>query len=220
MHVTAPYAIVVENVPEFRTWGPVGCPDGRLYRHWLQGLELLGDEVEEHVLTATDFGVPQRRQRLFLVATMGRFGKLGFQAPRAAQEPAFGPCIDWDADARWMRVADASQAIQGRIAKGRRNHGRRFLTQHVTGHPGVGLDEPIRTITTKSQWNVVDGDRYRGLTVREHARGMGFPDDYAWPSGASKSDCIKGLGNAVCPPIATALVRALDSHLSLGRAAA
>jgi len=121
--VTAPYAIVVENVPEFRNWGPVGRPDGRLYRHWREGLELLGYDIEEHVLTATDFGVPQLRKRLFLVATMARFGKLDFQAPKAKRAPAFGPCIEWDAEGRWMRVADASAAIQARIAKGRRNHG-------------------------------------------------------------------------------------------------
>jgi len=218
--VTAPYAIVIENVPEFRNWGPVGRPDGRLYRHWREGLELLGYDVEEHVLTATDFGVPQLRKRLFLVATMARFGKLDFQAPKEASAPAFGPCIEWDAEGRWMRVADASAAIQARIAKGRRNHGAQFLTQHVTDHRGVSLDEPIRTITTKAQWNLVDGAHYRALTVREHARGMGFPDDYRWPEGTSKSDCIKGLGNAVCPPIATAIVGALADHLQLNLAAA
>lgn len=90
--------------------------------------------------------------------------------------------------------------------RGRKNFGRRFLTQHVTGHPGVPLDEPIRTITTKDQWALVDGDIYRPLTVRETARAMGFPDSYRWPDGSSRRDCMTGLGNAVCPPVAKALI--------------
>jgi site-specific DNA-cytosine methylase len=56
---------------------------------------------------------------------------------------------------------------------------------------------------------VVNGDRYRPLTVREYARAMGFPESYAWPDGASRTDTIKGIGNAVCPPLARRLVGAL-----------
>jgi site-specific DNA-cytosine methylase len=102
--------------------------------------------------------------------------------------------------------AAAAPGAQNRIAAGRSRHGNRFLTQHVTAHPGVPLDEPIRTITTKDQWAVVDGDRYRPLTIREMARGMGFPDSYRWPEGCRRTDKVKGLGNAVCPPVAKALI--------------
>jgi DNA (cytosine-5)-methyltransferase 1 len=73
----------------------------------------------------------------------------------------------------------------------------------------VGLDEPVRTITTKDQWAIVDGDLYRPFTVRETARAMGFPDDYGWPERATRGDLIRGLGNAVCPPVAHALIEAV-----------
>jgi len=82
------------------------------------------------------------------------------------------------------------------------------LTQHVTGHKGVGLNEPIRTITTADQWAVVDRDMYRPLTVRESARAMGFPDLYSWPPGATRTDTIRGIGNAVCPPQGAAIIEA------------
>ena len=72
------------------------------------------------------------------------------------------------------------------------------------------LDQAIRTITTKDQWAVVKGNLYRPLTVRENARLMGFPDSYTWPDDAKRCDAIKRLGNAVCPPVATALVRELQ----------
>lgn len=70
----------------------------------------------------------------------------------------------------------------------------------------MGLHEPIRTITTKDQWLFVYHDSYRSLSTRELARGMGFPDSYNWPKEASRQDIIKGLGNAVCPPVAKKLI--------------
>jgi DNA (cytosine-5)-methyltransferase 1 len=203
--VTEPEAIIVENVPDFSRW--------RLYEGWCDQLRKLGYELSEHRLVASHFGVPQRRDRLFIVGAKGR--KLQLRGLGGGVEPGFGPSIDWHAPGNWRRVDDASLAVQGRIAKGRRNHGRTFLTQHVTGHPGVGLDEPIRTITTKDQWAVVDGGRYRPLTVRETARAMGFPEHYGWPSHATRKNAIRGLGNAVCPPVATRLVGALAAALDM-----
>jgi DNA (cytosine-5)-methyltransferase 1 len=108
-------------------------------------------------------------------------------------------------------TAHASANVRKRIDKGRRNHGPIFLTQHVTGHPGVPLDEPIRTVTTKDQWALVWGDRYRPLTVRENARAMGFPDSYQLPEGACRRDLIKGLGNAVCPPVARDIITKIQA---------
>lgn len=192
--VTRPETIIVENVPDFARW--------TLYPLWLQALTLLGYETDAQVLTSSHYGVPQRRKRMFITAS--RVGAK-ISPLTLTDEPGFGPCIDWH-EGRWRPVSEATSSVRARIAKGRRNHGRRFLGQHVSGHPGVGLDEPIRTITTKDQWIVVDGSQYRPLTIREYARGMGFPDSYAWPD-ATKKDTIKGLGNAVCPPQAAALIR-------------
>lgn len=55
----------------------------------------------------------------------------------------------------------------------------------------------------------VDGDHYRLITKRELARGMGFADDYTWPEEATTLDVARGLGNAVCPPVARDLVGAV-----------
>jgi DNA (cytosine-5)-methyltransferase 1 len=153
---------------------------------------------------------------LFVVAVRGRqrAAESSVLALPASPEPAFGPCVAWDdPDPWWTRVDHATPRVRERIARGRANHGRRFLTQHVTGHPGVALAEPIRTITTKDQWAVVNGEWYRPLTIRENARAMGFPDSYRWPTvdpttgrGVRRSDAIRGLGNAVPPPLAARVV--------------
>ncbi len=38
---------------------------------------------------------------------------------------------------------------------------------------------------------------------------MGFPDSYRWPDEANRRDCVTGLGNAVPPPLARAVVGAV-----------
>jgi len=194
--VTRPRAVLVENVVDFRrNWD--------LYKGWRGCLEMIGYHVEEHVLRASHHGVPQRRDRLFISATRDGL-RPNLELPRQA-EPAFGPSVQWG-EGRWRPIAQAPEKARKRMLRAKRNHGPRVISQHVTGHPGVPLHEPVRTITTKDQWVVVDGDRYRPFLVRENARAMGFPDTYAWPERATKTDSIKGLGNAVCPPVATAIV--------------
>ena len=194
-----PGLIVVENVPDFRNW--------RLYRAWCAALEDLGYSLEEHELYASHMGVPQRRKRLFVVGVRAA-NPLGLHFEQQ-DEPAFGPCIDWDAG-EWLPVANKTPAVRARVAKGRASHGDRFITQHVTNHPGVPLHEPIRTITTKDQWAVVDGDVMRPLTIEENARAMGFPSSYRLPAGATRRDIVRGFGNAVCPPQAANILTAIQ----------
>jgi site-specific DNA-cytosine methylase len=116
-----------------------------------------------------------------------------------------GVSVVWAAN-HWRLAVDAH--ARNRIRRAQSISGRRCLVQHVTGHPGVPLHEAIRTITTKDQWVLVDGEQYRPLTVREYARGMGFRDSYELPTG-TRADVVKAIGNAVCPPKARDVVSAL-----------
>lgn len=69
-----PRVIILENVEEFKTWGPVrkGKPvkskAGQTFRKWLSQLEALGYAVEHRELVAADYGAPTSRKRFFLVA--------------------------------------------------------------------------------------------------------------------------------------------------------
>ena len=198
--VTSPRAIAVENVLEFARW--------QLYPLWLEALRKLGYRTTEHRLSATSHGVPQKRERLFITAVRRRKPPVTAIAGNTVLEPAIGPLLD-DSAPGWKPWRSMSSGVQERIRRGQSRCGRRFLTQHVTGHSGVPLHEPIRTITTKDHWGLVDGDMYRSLTVREYARAMGFPDSYAWPDDIGRTRAIQGLGNAVPPPMARDVVAAL-----------
>lgn len=198
-----PSFLLVENVLDFRRW--------KLYGIWKKALALLGYALEEHVLTASKMGlVPQRRKRLFIAGSLSK-NPLGLSFDQGQPEPACGSFVDYsDPGPRgWSMVADASTNTYWRIQAAQERHGDRCLTQHVTGHTGVPLDEPIRTITTGDQWAVVDGPRYRPLTIRENLLGMGFPAEYQFPAGAGRRTCITMIGNAVCPPVGRALVKAI-----------
>lgn len=69
-----PRVIILENVEEFQTWGPVrrGRPvkskTGQTFRQWLGQLEALGYVVEWRELVAADYGAPTTRKRFFLIA--------------------------------------------------------------------------------------------------------------------------------------------------------
>lgn len=194
---TEPRTIVVENVPRFKAW--------RLYPVWRDAIHRLGYRTTELELVASHHGVPQRRTRFFFIATK-RAKAFEFERPRSYIEPAFGECIDWTAPG-WKPITAARPAARDRILAAQARRGPRCLVQHVTGHPGVPLEEPIRTITAKDQWVLVDGKRYRWLQMRELARGQSFSDSYYWPEGASRADTVRGIGNAVPPLLAEAILR-------------
>lgn len=76
-----PRVIILENVEEFQTWGPLiphpenpeqGIPDparkGRTFNSFINALRRLGYEVEWRELRACDYGTPTSRKRLFLIA--------------------------------------------------------------------------------------------------------------------------------------------------------
>ncbi|MDR1692848.1 MAG: DNA cytosine methyltransferase [Oscillospiraceae bacterium] len=69
-----PRVIILENVEEFKTWGPVrrGKPvkakAGQTFRRWMGQLTDLGYAIEHRELVAADYGAPTIRKRFFLVA--------------------------------------------------------------------------------------------------------------------------------------------------------
>lgn len=69
-----PRVIILENVEEFQTWGPVrrGRPvkskAGQTFRKFISQLKDLGYAVEWRELVAADYGAPTTRKRFFLIA--------------------------------------------------------------------------------------------------------------------------------------------------------
>jgi len=165
-----PRMIFLENVSEFRGWGPLaadGQPDkkrmGETFRRWLRRLENLGYLVEYRVLDASLYGAPTRRRRLFLIA---RNDHQPIQWP----EPTHGPgrlplrtaaeCIDWTlpCPSIFERERPLAEKTLWRIAQGIR----RFVLEspapfivkvnHGKREPRVEpVDSPLSVVTASQR---------------------------------------------------------------------
>jgi DNA (cytosine-5)-methyltransferase 1 len=104
-----PRVIILENVEEFQTWGPLvetpkgifPCPDrkGETFNEWIGALRKHGYKVEWKELRACDYGAPTTRKRLFLIARCDG-QKLVWPAPthgpgRLPYHTAASHVIDW-----------------------------------------------------------------------------------------------------------------------------
>ena len=70
-----PKVIMLENVEEFKTWGPLGrrhhpikAKQGKTFEKFVKQLTDLGYEVQFRELTAADYGAPTMRKRFFMIA--------------------------------------------------------------------------------------------------------------------------------------------------------
>lgn len=99
-----PRVIILENVEEFQTWGPVrkGKPvksrRGETFRKWKEQLQALGYEIDHRELVAADYGAPTIRKRFFLIARCD--GKKIIwpertHAPKDSEEVKNGKCKPW-----------------------------------------------------------------------------------------------------------------------------
>ena len=99
-----PRVIILENVEEFQTWGPVrkGKPvksrRGETFRKWKEQLQAFGYEIDHRELVAADYGAPTIRKRFFLIARCD--GKPIIwpertHAPKDSEEVKNGKCKPW-----------------------------------------------------------------------------------------------------------------------------
>lgn len=124
-----PRVILLENVEEFTTWGPLGddgrpCPrrQGETFRRWVGHLRRLGYQVETRVLRACDYGAPTSRRRLFLVARCDG-APIVWPAPTHGHARPYrtaAECINWDAPCPsiFERERPLAEATCRRIARG------------------------------------------------------------------------------------------------------
>lgn len=167
--------VLIENVPEFATWGPLGSNGrplasgkGKLFDQYVKTFQAMGYRVEWRVLNAADYGAATSRRRLFLQAVKGR---AAIRWPDPTHEPnptpnLFGSrrrwraareVIDWRLKGQsiFARRRPLSANTLKRIEAGLRKFGGAnaepfilLLNRH--GNAPVGVSDPLTTVTATS----------------------------------------------------------------------
>lgn len=212
VEVRRPPVLVLENVKNLKSHD-----QGRTWKVILSNLEELEYWVFDQVLDAADFGVPQHRERVFIVCFDRRvFAQVPpFEFPKPLGEVS--------------RVKDILETLPPERYT-LTDHLWEYLQEYARRHAekgngfGFGLADLEGITRTLSARYYKDGSEIlipqkgknpRRLTPREAARLMGFNSDVATALGfkdelpivVSDTQAYRQFGNAVVPAVATAVAR-------------
>lgn len=191
-----PSGFVLENVKQLK-----GHDSGRTLDVILSTLKEIGYDVQYKVLNALDFGLPQKRERIFIV---GWKDKLNF---------------DWDFDKRDMlplsqilekRVDDyyyASDMIKERRAssvKSEQINHKRPTIWHENKSGNISAYEYSCALRAGASYNYLLVNGERRLTEREMLRLQGFPDSF---NIVHKYSAVRRFaGNSLPVPVANEVI--------------
>lgn len=160
--------VIVENVPEFLNWGPLGADGqslkslkGQTFNAWVMSIKSLGYRVEWRILNAANYGAPTTRKRLFVQAV--RAGKrIVWPDPSHTVSPDFfatkpwrtaRECIDWSLpspsiSSRKRPLAEATiSRIEHGIKKYWSDHADAFFAILRGTSTTASIDAPCPTVT-------------------------------------------------------------------------
>lgn len=198
-----PHAFLLENVKQL-----VGHDNGNTFNVIIEHLKALNYSVDYKVLAARDFGVPQRRERIYIVGFdrdyYGLDDDFHFKFPDPPKtETRLGDILETNVNEKYTLSDRLWAGHQSRRERNRMN-GKGF---------GYSLfNEESRYVSTLSARYYKDGSEIlieqpdrnpRKLTPRECARLQGFPEEFIIPV----SDCraYKQFGNSVSVPVIRAI---------------
>jgi DNA (cytosine-5)-methyltransferase 1 len=200
-----PQAFLLENVKQLR-----GHNKGKTLETLLRVLrEDLDYTVDYKVLRAGDFGVPQNRERIYIVGFYNPLG--GKDVPFSFPEPTNAPTRVGDI---LVKEADEKYTISDKLYQG---HLRR-KEEHKKKGNGFGFslfNEDSPYTNTISARYYKDGSEIlidqgkdknpRKLTPRECAHLQGFPNEFLIP--VSDTQAYRQFGNSVAVPVVEAIAQ-------------
>jgi DNA (cytosine-5)-methyltransferase 1 len=208
-----PKAIMIENVRGF-----LGAAFEEYRRHLKEQLRKLGYVTEWRLLNASDFGVPQLRPRVVIVALRSHLAD-NFDWPETdrGHTPTVGIALadlmnakGWTGFRGWQKRAND---IAPTIVGGSKKHGGPDLGP--TRARKAWAEMGVNGISLAEEAPDADFIGMPRLTVRMVARLQGFPDD--WHFVGRKTAAYRQVGNAFPPPVATAVAHQLKMALSAKR---
>lgn len=199
-----PKVVFLENVKRLKTHD-----GGNTFKVIKGTLEEMGYEVHAQVLNAKNFGVPQNRERIYII---GFLGKTNFKFPEGViSKKILGEILEKKVDPKYT-ISDKLWAGHQRRKK-----------EHIEKGNGFGysmFDEKSEYTSTISARYYKDGSEIlikqknknpRKLTPREAARLQGFPEDFV--ISVSDAQAYKQFGNSVAVPVIRELAKRVVAEM-------
>lgn len=197
-----PAAFVAENVK-----GLLSANKREAFLLIIKEFEKAGYYTKHHILNASHYGVPQKRERVFIV---------GFKNPRVCDRFGFPQPTTAEAPVPLSAVIIPHHEVEEKFYfSARAVNGLRNTKHSKTMNKGrvQNISEPCNTVgahLAKVSLNGTDpvlavGSRYRMITPREAARIQSFPESFKL-TGSRKTNYI-AIGNAVAPVVMWHLTR-------------
>jgi DNA (cytosine-5)-methyltransferase 1 len=201
-----PKAFLLENVKQLK-----GHDKGRTLKIILEHLQDIGySNIQYKVLRARDFGLPQNRERIYIVGFLD--AKINFDFPIPSyKKTKVGDILE--------QYIDEKYTISDRLWEG---HQRRKKENKIKGKGfGYGIvnkeSEYTNTISAryyKDGSEILieqEGKNPRKVTPREAARLQGFPDDFKIP--VSDTQAYRQFGNSVPVKVIEKIAEEMLKHL-------
>jgi DNA (cytosine-5)-methyltransferase 1 len=224
-----PRAVIVENVP--------GLADDKCFINFQLGLKQSGYQSTYAILNASDFGVPQRRKRLILIALRGREIPSGwsiYHCKRRTVRDAIGHLLPAGSSGDMLHdiPENRTPAMISRIKATPKNGGsRRDISPElqcachtrIDGFKDVygrmAWDDVSPTITSgcnnPSRGRFLHPEEDRAITLREAALLQTFPPSYQFCFDRGKEHVACQIGNAFPPDMIRPIARAISRELSV-----
>lgn len=204
-----PKYLLLENVKNL-----VGKKFKPQFDEWLEYLEGLGYTNYWKVLNAKDYGVPQNRERVFVISILGEHKPYEF-ANKIPLDKCIRDILEDEVDEKYylsdeiqnrFKITNQSKNIIGTTKPDFRTIGQRDLVYNEEGIMGSLV------ATDYKQPKQIAGDRIRKLTPRECFRLMGMRDndiDKIQVAGISNTQQYKMAGNSIVVDVLEAIFKNL-----------
>lgn len=205
-----PKYLLLENVKNL-----VGKKFKPQFDEWLSYLEGLGYTNCWQVLNAKDYGVPQNRERVFVVSILGEHQLFQFPAPVPLTTSAMDylePVVDdtyyvshpFEKAGEVYHIPQATKKGYIELKQGICDWSYPKSTLRRGRVQGEGRIVPTLTASTQALLYLDESGKTRTLTPLERWRLMGFSDDdfnKAKSAGLSNSQLYKQAGNSIVVPV-------------------
>lgn len=202
-----PSLALLENVK-----GIKNHDDGRTFRVLKESLNRIGYDTFAQVLNASDFGLPQNRERIFIVCiNRQKLKTRNFEFPTPPRKMTrVGDILQQRVDQKYV-LSDKLWSGHKRRLKKHQANGNGFGYRIFSAKSTKTSTISARYYKDGSEILIAASGNPRKITPREAARLQGFPESFLIP--VSDTQAYKQFGNSVAINVAMALAKQMVSIL-------